>query len=474
MLDMRRATLFLLAVANAAGFKAQSSHPHILANVNDPRCAHLPIANLLSMCVDSETLAHEAAQINGNGNNGGSDQDGPEEPIYRRLVPHARRPIVEAGIRYRSDDWMMNVLSIPRSYLLMRRIKSHLLFDQLVCLLTLLARKKLGWTRLAIPIYGHELLGSFLGLLLVFRTNSAYSRFAEARGYWADVSTKCRCLALESVSHLRPYAPKSAEKFERLLLAFPDVLAYTCLAGNTKARLPPFEWDLLYGEVEVSQQNDVVVAADSSASGEDDNGSVRAITTTTEGGGGTTTAATTMTEIVDELVIDPSTLVLHKLHRCLYEAQYELRSTRPEKTLFNLHLSTMGTQVNQLSEALSGCEKIVDTPVPLSYSRHASRFLTLWCGFLPLAIVPRFGWLSVPLMGTVSWLLYGLEEIGHLIEQPFVPVTDKPSYLISDDVVDDDRASMTQPYDIGLPICSVAEKIRTEVEKIISIQENRK
>jgi len=400
------------------------------------------------------TLAHKEAQIDGD-----EEEQEPREPIYRRLVPQARRPIVEAGMRYRSDDWMMNVLSIPRSYLLLRRIKSHLLFDQLVCILTLLARNKLGWKRLAIPLYGHELLGSFLGLLLVFRTNSAYSRFAEARNYWATVSDKCRCLALESVSHIRPYAPKSAEKLEQLLLAFPDVLAYTCLAGNTKARLPPFEWELLYGEVEVSN-NDIATVPSPGALSENGN---KAIT------------AGVPTEIVDELVIDPSTLILHKMHRYLYEAQCEPRSTAQDKTLFNLHLSNMGGQVNELSEALSGCEKIVDTPVPLSYSRHTSRFLTIWCGLLPLAIVPKFGyWISAPLMGTVSWLLYGLEEIGHLIEQPFVPVTDQPSYLISDDAIDDDRASQTLPYDIGLPICSVAEKIRTEVEKIISIQDNRK
>lgn len=364
----------------------------------------------------------------------------PRGPMYRRLVPQCRRPATFDGMRYNSNDWIVNLLSIPRSYL-MRRIKSHFLFDQLACLLILLARKKMGRTGLSISLLGHNLLGGFLGLLLVFRTNSAYTRFTEARGYWADVATRCRTLALESVTHVRPYAPKNAEKFEKLLLAFPDVLAYTCLAGNKKARLPPFEWELLYGDGEVDVSNI------SGSNGDN--------TTTTD-------------DLTDELVISPSVVILHRMHQCLYDASFEYK---PEKPLFNLHLSNIGLEVNQLSDALSGCEKIVDTPVPLSYSRHTSRFLTLWCGFLPLAIVPELGWLSLPVMGTVSWLLYGLEEIGHLIEQPFVPVSQSPSYLISDDVIDDDRASKTLPYDIGLPVCSVAEKIRTEVEKILSIQQ---
>jgi hypothetical protein len=66
----------------------------------------------------------------------------------------------------------------------------------------------------------------------------------------------------------------------------------------------------------------------------------------------------------------------------------------------------------------------------------------MWCGFLPFAIVKDLGWLSLPVMGIISWLLYGLEEIGHLIEQPFVPVTDRPSYLIEDSEDDEGKLNM--------------------------------
>jgi hypothetical protein len=48
--------------------------------------------------------------------------------------------------------------------------------------------------------------------------------------------------------HLRPHAPKAVAKLKRLLVAFTDVLAYTCLLRVRKARLPLEEWELLYGE----------------------------------------------------------------------------------------------------------------------------------------------------------------------------------------------------------------------------------
>ena len=41
----------------------------------------------------------------------------------------------------------------------------------------------------------HSLLGGALSLLLVFRTNTAYGRFWEARKLWEKMSNRCRELA---------------------------------------------------------------------------------------------------------------------------------------------------------------------------------------------------------------------------------------------------------------------------------------
>lgn len=39
--------------------------------------------------------------------------------------------------------------------------------------------------------------------------------------------------------------------------------------------------------------------------------------------------------------------------------------------------------LNDFSSCVGACERIVQTPVPLSYARHTSRFLTLWLWTLP-------------------------------------------------------------------------------------------
>ena len=57
--------------------------------------------------------------------------------------------------------------------------------------------------------------------------------------------------------------------------------------------------------------------------------------------------------------------------------------------------------------------------MPLHYARHTSRFLSLWTLALPLALVDPLGLFAVPATALISWALFGLREIGTLIENPF-------------------------------------------------------
>ena len=76
-------------------------------------------------------------------------------------------------------------------------------------------------------------------------------------------------------------------------------------------------------------------------------------------------------------------------------------------------------RVGNLVDALGACESLLTTPVPLSYSRHTSRFLTIWCATLPIVLVDQLGYITIPAVAFIGWCLFGIEEIGHLIEQPF-------------------------------------------------------
>ncbi|GAX86200.1 hypothetical protein CEUSTIGMA_g13614.t1, partial [Chlamydomonas eustigma] len=79
-------------------------------------------------------------------------------------------------------------------------------------------------------------------------------------------------------------------------------------------------------------------------------------------------------------------------------------------------LLRMDENISTLVQAVSSCERIINTPIPLSYTRHTSRFLMVWLTCLPFSLWQYCGWAMVPIAGLISFVLLGIEEIGVYIE----------------------------------------------------------
>ena len=77
------------------------------------------------------------------------------------------------------------------------------------------------------------------------------------------------------------------------------------------------------------------------------------------------------------------------------------------------------SSVEKLSQTVGQCERIHQTAVPLNYARHSLRGLTLWLVTLPFCLVKEMGLLTGPAMAVISWLLFGVYQIGYSIEDPF-------------------------------------------------------
>ncbi len=82
-------------------------------------------------------------------------------------------------------------------------------------------------------------------------------------------------------------------------------------------------------------------------------------------------------------------------------------------------LNGMQLLLNQLVDILGGCERILKTPIPLAYSIHLKQLLLLYCFSLPFQLVDNSGWWTGPLVILISFTLFGIEEIGIEIENPF-------------------------------------------------------
>lgn len=73
--------------------------------------------------------------------------------------------------------------------------------------------------------------------------------------------------------------------------------------------------------------------------------------------------------------------------------------------------------IHILTSALSSCERLVKQPIPLSYSRHTSRFLFLFMYSLPLVLIPYLGYWTIPTIAATFWSFVSINEIGHFIEE---------------------------------------------------------
>jgi ion channel-forming bestrophin family protein len=194
----------------------------------------------------------------------------------------------------------------------------------------------------------HSLVGSALGLLLVFRTNASYDRFWEGRKLWGGIVNETRNLVRQTMVHLggqRDLQVKMARMAADFALAAMHHLRGTPMPGMTGVQHAPLS--LAVGMTEVLKE-----------------GSRRGA----------------ITDIV---------------------------------------LVSIESNIQLLVDYLGGCERIRKTPLPFAYVVHLRRALVMYCFTLPFALVDSFGWATVFDTFVVSYIFFGIEEIGVEIEGPF-------------------------------------------------------
>ncbi len=225
----------------------------------------------------------------------------------------------------------------------------------------------------------HGLVGTALGLLLVFRTNASYDRFWEGRKLWGGIVNETRNLARQALTHLPDDLPLR-DRLVRWTICMPYAAMHV-LHRNAQPR--PERRKLV-----ATEPSDVVSLGPASMSLPSHD--FQAVLS------------------ADHL----PTAVALQISLCLRMAR--------EKNLISDYVLVMIDQnTQQLIDYIGGCERIHKTPIPFAYMVHVRRALIMYCTFLPFALVGEFGWLTIPITFAVSYVFMGIEEIGVEIEDPF-------------------------------------------------------
>ncbi|CAG8518714.1 16611_t:CDS:2 [Cetraspora pellucida] len=75
--------------------------------------------------------------------------------------------------------------------------------------------------------------------------------------------------------------------------------------------------------------------------------------------------------------------------------------------------------LNALIDCLSGFERILRTPIPMAYAIHLSQTVWIYCISLSFQLVSLIHYVTIPAVLISSIILFGIEAIGEEIENPF-------------------------------------------------------
>jgi ion channel-forming bestrophin family protein len=207
----------------------------------------------------------------------------------------------------------------------------------------------------------HSLLGFAISMLLVFRTNTAYDRWWEGRKLWGQLVNVSRNLAVKVATYVEPTDAVTRSYFARLIALNADELRQHLQRERTRLEL------------------------DTRAH----------------------------PEILD---FDPAkhipsqiaALMLQRVQRLYREG----RITGDQLIILNGELSAF-------LDICGACERIKNTPIPYSYSAFIKKFIVVYTLTLPLGFVFTLGYIAIPVVMFIFYVLASLELIAEEIEDPF-------------------------------------------------------
>lgn len=79
----------------------------------------------------------------------------------------------------------------------------------------------------------------------------------------------------------------------------------------------------------------------------------------------------------------------------------------------------LNDSLNRLMQALVGCERLANTPLPFAYTLLLHRTAYLFCFLMPFGFADMLGWSTPVAAMLVAYTFFGLDTLGEELEEPF-------------------------------------------------------
>lgn len=212
----------------------------------------------------------------------------------------------------------------------------------------------------SVPAVGFTLFGVIISIFLGFRNSACYDRWWEGRKLWGALVANTRHLSRDS--HWLP-----APEREKLLL---DMLLFIALLRDRlRGQAPDASW-FTYNYFDQNDLNQL------------------------------------------NQLVNPPQKVLEQMQKQLIQMVKDGHISDMIYISIQKHLVALG-------QIQAGCDRIVGTPLPYPYSALLHRAVFCFCWMLPFGLEAVMGIWTPFLVGFLSYLLLGLDELSQQLEEPF-------------------------------------------------------
>ena len=226
------------------------------------------------------------------------------------------------------------------------------------------------------------LYGGAISFIVGFRNNSAYGRWWEARGLWGQIVNNSRSFARQVVATMHPARAARVEDAGPLramqVRLIHYQIAYVHALRQHLRQLPP-------------------------------------------------------RDAIRDLLPPDELAVLEQARNVPLAIQTAiarmLRESKDAGWIDGREWQAMDGNLDDLTDAQGGTERIKNTPIPKQYDYFPTLFVQIYCLLLPVGMVENLGWFT-PLGSTlVGFMFLALDKIGRDLEHPFdngifdIPIT---------------------------------------------------
>jgi putative membrane protein len=207
----------------------------------------------------------------------------------------------------------------------------------------------------------HSLMGFVIGLLLVFRTNSAYDRWWEGRKQWGAMVNNTRNFAI------------------KIDAAFPDKL-------SAERRL----YQLMIPNYVMAMKEHLREGTDMELLEIENN--------------------------LDRKYIEKYDHKPNAISQLMYKNLHDIYR---QKHISGDQLITLDKEIKAFTDIIGACERIKKTPIPFSYNLFLKKFIFAYTITLPFGLAHDFHYYTVPIATFVLYIFGSLELLAEEIEDPF-------------------------------------------------------